>query len=523
MRTFASCAIVALVVAGASLEARGEPAAAAHVRVAQGELGGVRQGEVSAFLGVPYAAAPVGANRWRAPQEPVRWRGLRKADAFGASCAQGLTPDGFGPWTAEYVVQGEVSEDCLFLNIWTQAKAGQRRPVLVWIHGGGFTEGSGSVAVYNGRALARRGIVVVTINYRLGAFGFLAHPELTAEAGKQAPANWGLQDQVAALKWVRQNIAAFGGDPKSVTIAGQSAGSMAVHALLVSPTSKGLFRRAISQSGLPSTAPPLSLAKAEQQGLAYQKALGVSSLAALRAMPADQLLKAAKRAPRFSPVLDGIVLPEPPAALVQQGRFHDVPLIIGQVASEISTNSGKTELDEPAYHRTLSGFFGPSADEFAPLYPAMSGAERIAAAWQMQRDLGRMAIYRWAKLQCDHGKAPVYAYYYDHVEPGPEAAKWGAFHTSEVPYVFDTLEAAPQRGFTALDRAVALDVSSRWLNFIRTGDPNDAGHVHWPRFDPEEPKIMDLGDRVGGQPFLPPAKFEAMKRFIAKGGEPRIF
>ena len=301
---------------------------APHARVGTGELVGIRQVDVSAFLGVPFAAPPVGDLRWRAPRPPLPWSGVRPADRFGASCLQEVSPAGFGPWKHEYVVQGAVSEDCLFLNVWTPAPAGAHLPVLVWIHGGAFTSGSGSVPIYNGTTLASQGVVVVTINYRLGIWGFLAHPDLTREASGVAPSNFGLQDVVAALRWVQDNINVFGGDPRRVTIAGQSAGSMAVHDLLVSPLAKGLFAQAISESALPGAIPMRSLGEAEAAGVAFARSKGATDIAALRAMSAAEIEAAAPKT-GLGPVIDGVLLPDSPMRLIIAGRFNDTPVLIG--------------------------------------------------------------------------------------------------------------------------------------------------------------------------------------------------
>src|SRR5262245_13266464 len=303
-----------------------------QARVTEGALAGKQEGAVAAFLGVPFAAPPVGANRWAPPRPAAKWKGERTADQFAASCQQGVSPQGFGPWTAEYVVQGPVSEDCLYVNVWTPAKnAPDRLPVLVWIYGGAFSSGSGSVAIYNGAALAAKGIVVVNVNYRVGVYGFLAHPGLTAESPAHASGNYGLLDQVAGLRWVRDNIAAFGGDPTKVTIAGQSAGAASVHHLIASPLAKGLFVRAIAQSGSGMGLPVPDRATAETVGKQLSAggvgsggAAGSSSsgggqpltLAQLRALSTAQLdervakLSGAGQPLRFGPVVDGLFLPD---------------------------------------------------------------------------------------------------------------------------------------------------------------------------------------------------------------------
>jgi para-nitrobenzyl esterase len=522
----------ALALAGAVSVLAAAPAMAGtspEAKTPAGALSGVREGAADAFLGIPYAAPPTGANRWRAPQPAAGWTGVRAADRFGASCWQALAPKGkgFGPWTHEYVVDGPVSEDCLFLNVWrpakTTPKASAKLPVLVWIHGGGFSQGSGSVPIYDGANLAARGVVVVTINYRLGVLGFFAHPELTKEAEGGAPANWGLQDMVAALKWVQANIAAFGGDPSQVTIAGQSAGSMAVHELVVSPMAKGLFARAIAESGLPGLAPSPPLAQAEQAGLTLAKAKGAADLAALRALSPEQLAQGAPPLGAF-PIVDGVLIPDAPGRLNLEGRFNDTPMLIGLNADEGSAMSqGYGAAGAEALKAKIDKAYGPMAARFETLYPASTDAERSAASKAVQRDQGLAGLYAWARDHLRHARGPVYAYFYTHPEPGPEAARYGAFHSSEIPYVLGTLDKSPERPLTAEDRRISLQLSSYWLNFIRTGDPNRAPLPAWPRLTASRPEIAELGAHSHARPILPKDKLEAEEQFLAQGGQPGMF
>jgi para-nitrobenzyl esterase len=517
------CAALAIIVATLFAAAGAAFAAtlpAPQARVAQGELQGTMQGDVAAYLGVPYAAPPTGPNRWRAPRPPSAWRGIRPAQAFGASCAQQVSPNGFGPYTHEYVTQGAVSEDCLFLNVWAPAHVKGRLPVLVWIHGGAFNSGSGSVDIYNGRALAARGVIVVTVNYRLGIFGFFAHPELTAEANGAPPANWGLQDQIAALRWVHDNIAAFGGDPAKVTLAGQSAGAMSVALLLTSPAAHDLFQQAILESGLPSLGPPPALAQGEQSGVSVQRRLGAASLADMRAIPADRLLHVPAQS---IPVIDGVLLPGQPAAMVAQGRSVDVPVLVGLVANESPMLARMKGVSAATLQSMVAASFGDASKNFAGFYKGDTDAERLSAAWRMKQDLGRASIYEWAAARLQHGKTPAFVYFYQHPEPGPQSAAWGTFHSSEIPYVFQTLNAAPERGFTDRDRAISQDVSTRWLNLIRSGDPNGAAGGDWPPFTAADPRLMPLGDAEGVEPLLPPEKLQAFLKFISAGGHPKLF
>src|SRR5262249_16806396 len=297
------------------------------VRVESGLLEGASSSVpgVRVFKGIPYAAPPIGDLRWRLPKPPAKWEGVRKADKFSDSCVQNLARS-HNPWTAEFMAQNQASEDCLCLNVWTAAEvAGERQPVFVWIHGGAFTEGSGEVSVYDGAELAKKGLVVVTINYRLGVFGFLTHPELSKESGRNSSGNYGLLDVVAALQWAQKNIAAFGGDPQRVTVAGQSAGASAVHALTASPLAKGLFHRAIAESGSGVGRRMRSLSETENEGVKFAESKGANSIRELRAMSAKDLTGGSGM--RFGPVVDGWFLSEDTAAVFAQGKQNDAPML----------------------------------------------------------------------------------------------------------------------------------------------------------------------------------------------------
>ena len=500
------------------------------VRLPQGALAGIRQGPADAFLGIPYAAPPVGSNRWRAPQTAPRWDGIRRATRFAPSCWQVMTPGGTGPWTHEYVPQGRTSEDCLYLNIWTSAPdLRHRMPVLVWIPGGGFVSGSGSAAVYNGARLAAQGIVVVTINYRVGLFGFFVTPALAAEAAREhePPGNYGLQDMIAALQWVQRNIAAFGGDPDAITLGGQSSGAMAIHDLIVSPLATGLFRRAIVQSGLPDSAPIVALAAAEKAGESLARSKRAASLAALRALPPRQLAAdapAALAGPLLVPIIDGVLLPAPPETLLIPGSFSDVPILAGIDGDESSAFSTPIveSLTQAAWKRHLEKTFGALTPRFAALYPAGSDAERARSLRQLHHDLGLAALYAWSRVWRAHAHSPVYGYLFDQLEPGPGSGRWGIFHSSELPYVFGTLAAAPQRHFTATDFGLSAHLLRYWVDFVKTGDPNGAGLPSWPVMGPGDPEVMVLAGSLEPRPVLPPRKLEAMQAFIASGGKPGI-
>ena len=439
-----------------------------EARVDSGLLSGLDEGSVRAFLGIPYAAPPMGALRWRAPQPPASWTGTLAADHFSPSCMQ--RPQSGGPWTHEYRIPGPISEDCLTINIWTPAKTGSEHlAAMVWIHGGAFKSGSGSVPIYDGSMLAARGIIVVTLNYRLGVLGFLAHPQLTAESERKVSGNYGLMDIIAALQWLQRNIAAFGGDAQRLTIAGQSAGAFAGEILETSPVARGLFHQVIAESG--SAGRDIqwrSLSEAERRGTRYLQARMQPSIDTLRQVPAEQLYAAdssGDAAPDrdFPPIADGVTMPSNYAA------------------------ASAVKLDVA----TLTGL---NADENGAFHASMSAAARLAAS-----RASRATLLDWARRRAAQCQTPLFLYLYDHIEPGAEAARWGAFHAAEIPYVFGTFKAAPQRPYSAVDRRVARRVAGYWVNFVKTGIPNGPGLPHWPAFNADAPAVMEIGDRYASQ------------------------
>jgi para-nitrobenzyl esterase len=519
------CAFLLSMTLVALPRASSDPVSAADrtIHTASGDVSGVLSGAnggIVSFKGIPFAAPPVGDLRWREPRPPTSWTGVRKADAFGPNCMQNLAGR-HDPWTEEYMAHGEISEDCLVLNVWTPASApaSARRPVIVFLHGGAFNEGSGSVAVYDGAALARKGIVAVTINYRLGVLGFLAHPDLTRESASHASGNYGLLDAVAALRWVRENIAAFGGDPQRVTLAGQSAGAMMVSALTASPLAKGLFQRAIIDSdgtifsgGVWRTRP---LAEAEREGVEFAKARGLSSVAELRATswkeltasPAPASASGAGAAPALAPfragtVIDGHLLAAEPSVIIAQGAQNDVPTLTGVNADELTAG-----LRAETYVRQVQERYGAMAGEYLSLYPS---AMNFAAGG---RDRGRTTLHLWAKARAKTAQTKVFTYYWTHAEPGPDAARYGAFHTSELPYFFNNLQAP--RPFTPKDREIADKLSSYWANFAASGDPNGRGVPSWPAFDAARAQTMEVGERFAPMPVAEtPAKLAFFERVL---------
>lgn len=439
------------------------PTPSAVVKVATGRLQGeVLPTGVTRFLGVPYAASTAGSNRWRAPQPPNAWRGIRVADQFGANCYQ-LPPPTHGPWTEDFFSRLPMSEDCLFLNIWTPQNMAAQAPVLVWIHGGAFIGGSGAVPVYDGARLAEHGIVVVTINYRLGIFGFLNHPLLQAEGA--AGGQFGLLDQMAALRWVQHHIQQFGGDPQRVTVAGQSAGAASVQALLLNPMSEGLFSQAILQSGAGMGVDLPSPQRSQQLGEQVFDVLSVASLQASRALPAEQVLQAS-----MSPQLPGPVpamgfRPLNSAEAMQLSEPISIPILTGITGNE---NAYKHEYwaqlqKDDALAKLFQLNLGEQGDAARALY-LKTYATPGEATRQMLLDRGLAASSAWSKQHADTDA--VYTYLFDKSTSG-ELQEFGSFHSAEIPYVFGNLaEDAEQADWLA-----SAVIMGAWLEFIKTGKP----------------------------------------------------
>jgi carboxylesterase type B len=484
---------------------------------------------VMAFKGIPYGSPPLGELRWKAPNPVVAWDGIRKADNFGPSCIQTIVQEK-KPWTYEFMAHGDVSEDCLSLNVWTAAKsASEKRPVFVYIYGGAFTEGSGAVPVYDGEGLAKKGLVVVTFNYRLGVLGFLAHPELSKEVQSRASGNYGLLDQIAALRWVRDNIKGFGGDPNRVTIAGQSAGGMSVHDLIASPLAKGLFHRAIVQSGGSSiggggiSINAHGLAEAEADGVKFAESKGAHSLKELRVLTWQQLSGAVPGsgrpagAPmlRFSPIVDGYFLPAAVQQVVAEGKQNDVPVLTGANLGELGGLMPQGQVTAESFTKQARQRYAESAEEFLKLYPFATDEEAKLAQAESARDLAMVSMYLWARERAKTAKTKAYTYLWDHTLPGPDAQKFGAFHTSEVPYVLNTLYMS-DRPFTEADRKIADMMSSYWANFAANGDPNGQGLPVWQAVG-DTPQVMEIGDKTEPVPVAgDSARFSFYERFLTR-------
>ena len=515
-------------------------------------------GEVRIFRGVPYAAAPIGALRWRAPQPVAKWEGVRKADEYGARCFQGgggggapgrggagaggrgggrrggaAAPgdqadggagrqdvaagrqgQGAGDGRqgrgsdvgrdggrgaqappAGIVAQQSTSEDCLFLNVWTPAKsASDRLPVMVWIHGAGLTGGSGSEPRYDGEELSKKGAVVITINYRLGPFGWLAHPELSKESGHNASGNYGMMDALAALQWVQKNAAALGGDPRRVTIFGESAGAFLVSGLVGSPEGKGLFQRAIAESGGwmgMGMAAMRTLAQAEDAGAKAVTAMGVSRLADLRAKPADEIQRDLRGA---GLIIDGKYIPEDLSVTFARGKQKDVDLMVGSNKDE-GTFFGRQNSTADQFTTQSKQRFGDLGDTFLKLYPASSDTEAVASSLASFRDEANWHMRIWAEAQAKI-KKKAYLYYFTR-EPvtAPGQPSRGASHTVEIAYVFRRAGSAPNGN--DVDRKLEDTMAQYWVNFAATGDPNGKGLPAWPAIkDRTSGRAMVLGDKI---------------------------
>ncbi|MEG3178680.1 carboxylesterase family protein [Sphingomonas sp. RB3P16] len=506
-------------------------AAAAEPRAVleSGVVTGKTDGDLNVFLGVPYARPPVGAFRWREPVAPLPWNGVRPATRFSAACYQ-TEGKPFGPFTTEFVAVGPRSEDCLYLNVWSPAKPAKRRPVLLFIHGGGFGSGATSVPIYNGADLARRDVVVVTINYRLGAFGFLAHPGLTAESPLKSSGNYGILDMIAALRWIRANIAQFGGDPQNVTISGQSAGAAAVSDLLVSPLAKGLFARAIIQSGPGLGVNIRPLAQAEQTGVDVARKLGATSVAQLRAATPDAIVAATASPPPsknavprilMAPNLDGTVVAMNPDAA--DGRVvSDVPVMAGFNKDEAFI-FGAPDVTPEAFIEYVKTRYGAFTESFLALYPHATRTEASQSMDQIGRDRYMAQLILWAERHVAAEQAPLYLYQFNHSYPGLDAKRFGAFHTAEVPYVLGALDIAGVR-FTAKDHKVSRQMEDRWVAFMTIANPNVANGPLWPSWREAPGKIMTLGDTPGTSwPVSAKTRFDVFRAYVASGGQLSLF
>jgi para-nitrobenzyl esterase len=486
-----------------------------NVKSTGGQLQGVVVDGVASFKGIPFAAPPVGDLRWKAPEPSKAWTGIRKADAYASGCMQDSS------MVKMVGASAGVSEDCLYLNVWTAAKnAGEKRPVMVWIHGGAFVGGMTGTPMFDGTKFAQKGVVLVSIAYRLGVFGFMAHPELSRESGKGSGA-YGIQDMIAGLQWVKNNIAQFGGDPSCVTIFGESAGGIAVGMLSAAPAAKGLFQRAISESG-GSFAPPRiadeagqnvpSLKLAESNGESFLKKLGAADIKAARALPAEQIQKAAGGGmgggSSFWPVADGTAIPGDPYELFEKGRFNDTPILVGTNSNEGGLFS-RGPVTAAAFEKQIRSGYGEKADVILSAYPHSTDAEASRASADVFREFAfAWPTWAWARMQSQKGKGKAFVYYYDHRTPdSPD----GANHAAEVTYVFGNFgsgASAPNPN----DLALSDLIRSYWINFARTGDPNGTGLSQWPDFTEKNQKVMFFDTGASAKPIQ---NLEKLKAFDA--------
>jgi len=502
-----------------------------QVRIDSGLVAGTASGQptVRVFKGIPFAAPPLGENRWKAPQPVAKWDGVRQADAFGAPCAAGAGGGRGGgggrgaaaPGAAAQAAPAPAAppreparaEDCLYLNVWTSANSpNDRRPVMVWIYGGGFTGGSGGLAWYDGENLAAKGPVIVTFNYRLGSLGFFSHPELAKESGHNASGNYGMMDALAALQWVKKNISAFGGDPNNVTIAGESAGAIMIGAIVGSPQAKGLFHRAIAESGgwMGLMMGRMTSAEtAQANGVKTMEALGAKTIAELRAKPMNELTGLSAG----GLVIDGYLIPEDISLTFASGRQNAVDVLTGSNKDEANFGvcgggrGNATPITAETFKTNAQRRFGEAADEYVKLYGVTSDAEAQPAAHIACADEINWNMRQWAVAQAKAGKR-AYTYFFTRIPtinggPSPN----GATHTAEISYAWNNPKGQANQTWNDVDTKLADTMSSYWVNFITKGDPNGNGLPRWPEFkDLMGGRVMVLGDTVQAESTAPAAK-----------------
>ena len=493
------------------------------VKTKYGLLSGIEENGVTAFCGVPYAKPPVGELRWREPQLPEPWEGVKVCDKYG-----NIAPQLPGQCAYEAITSSTQSEDCLYLNIWTPAQSSEESlPVLMWLHGGAFLGGMGHDSLYLGGPMASRGVIVVTINYRLGVLGFLAHPELSAESEHGVSGNYGLLDQIMALRWIRENISAFGGDPNRVTVDGQSAGGMSVCSLLTSPLTAGLVSGGIVQSGGPAKGRGSSLASCEAFGVEFMKAAGCSSIEELRKVDPDTLIRLKVGSARmpFSPCVDGYVLPMIPYDAFTTGRIANVPVIFG-----CNTEEGMFVMARGTYEEKIAAIreqLGADYDEFAKLYPL--GEDTIdRSIMEAGRDNGFANLRRVARIMEKVHPAPVYQYFFAQPMEKADGTYLGVTHSAELYYGFDNLQCVgrcnlgpeiwePRLTHEAYE--LGHTMCDYWSEFVRKGDPNKPGRPFWPAYSSETDCHMYLkGGEIVARPTLDPERIAFMDRMAEKRG-----
>ncbi len=496
----------------------------ARVAVETGLLEGERAGGLVVFRGVPYAAPPIGESRWRPPEPAHGWLGVRAARKFSPNCRQPVIVVGFGPYSHEYMDPRVVSEDCLYLNVWARPRVGAApAPVLVFIHGGAFSGGSGAVPIYDGANFARHGVVVVTLNYRLGVYGFLNHPELRKEDANAAAASYGLLDVLTALRWVNRNIDAFGGDPQRVTLAGQSAGGELVNEVLETPAARDLYSAAIVESAPPGSVPRNSKGTADRISARLLELLEVRSIEALRRVSSETIERAVDQLSQQTDLIGaGELLFTPTLTLREPQSWQSLPVDVPVLAG-ITRDEAWRLRSRDAFLVDVRSRYGTLSDRFLALYPAETKMQARIAASDSSRDRLVSGLIAWNHARQGRGASPLFAYIFTHVEPGDSALRFGAFHTSEVPYVFGTLDKAPERMFTAVDRRISRDLVLRWLAFLRRRDPNVRGLVRWPSADLHSFALMGIGESEVLQTLPAAERLQFFMDFFAGGGRPSLF
>ncbi|MBU2098292.1 MAG: carboxylesterase family protein [Gammaproteobacteria bacterium] len=491
---------------------------APSVSTSQGKLIGQyssRNQRVAVFKGIPYASPPTGPARWAPPQPAPGWSGERMADTFGPDCMQQPYAEG----SFFYRPARVSSEDCLYLNVWSTADDSTGKPVMVWFHGGALTRGSGAIDTYDGTELALKDVVLVTVNYRLGVFGYFAHPELIAESEHFSAGNYGILDQIQSLRWVQENIAAFGGDPSNVTIFGESAGAWSVHFLTASPLAEGLFHKAIAQSGARlDTRVELDRqtsagASASAAGAQFAERIGAPDLATLRAMPARQLLDAAAdNSFRTDGIVDGWVIPEQPFTLFSEGRQNRVPVLVGFNAEEGTTLGAASSLPgtAQAYEERVNAVYGDLADMMLEIYPSsdirqstLDSFRDVTFGWHM---------VTWANLT-RHVEQPAYLYFFTHRPPGPMAQELGAYHAAEIAYAFNTVHTLRNQP-SAIDYRLGDVMSDYWVSFARTGVPVAPGQPEWKPYTNAERNYLLFGSQVSAEVNLLPDNWSVIDRVM---------
>lgn len=473
------------------------------VEVTGGIIEGVEQDGLLTYKGIPFAAPPSGDLRWKAPAPVVPWEGVKKTYAFCNACMQ--TPNAMGN-------TAPVSEDCLYLDVWTPAKkTNENIPVIFWVHGGGYSGGSTSTPMYDGTGFAKKGVVMVSVAYRLGPFGFLAHPELSSESNKGS-GTYGIQDMIAGLKWVKKNITSFGGDPSNVTILGHSAGGAAISVLAASPSSKGLFQQAIcmsggsfgmlqtsKQSGIGLGVPSLKLS--EQNGVDLLEQLGVADIKSARALSAKDIqdkLDAIEDKIRFRPVADGYIIPNDLYSLYELGNFNYTPVLLGHTSDEVGTFGGNDPIKPDEFKKQIQTEYGSYANTILEAYPHSTEVEATKSSRNLKNDSSfTWNTWAWSSLQAQKGKNKAFQYYFDY---HPDSLDGGAGHGSDIPYAFQTLE-GPVEELQQEDLKLSDMISTYWINFAKSGDPNGPGLPEWPSFNLGDHKVMIFNEASEARPL----------------------